>query len=365
MSALFSPFSIGELELRNRIVIAPMCQYSAIDGNATDWHLIHLGQMALSGAGLLIIEATAVEPEGRITPSDLGIWSGNNVESINRLLTSIRKYSDMPIAIQLAHAGRKASCKVPWEGGKSLSPGQGGWVTKAPSPIPFAENDRTPNQLNKEGIASIKYAFVEAAKRSYELGFDAIEIHAAHGYLLHQFLSPISNQRDDEYGGTTKNRLRLTLEIFESVRNSVPMNMPVGIRISGTDWVDGGWDIDQSIELALELKKLGCAFIHVSSGGLSPHQTIPLKPNYQVHLANAVRKESGMPTIAVGLITEPLQAEKILLDEQADLVALARGMLYDPRWPWHAAAKLGAKVDAPPQYLRSHPVGLENLFKGK
>jgi 2,4-dienoyl-CoA reductase-like NADH-dependent reductase (Old Yellow Enzyme family) len=362
MSQLFSPFAIGNLLLKNRIVIAPMCQYSAENGDATDWHLIHLGHLALSGAGLLIIEATAVEPEGRISPADLGLWSDANEAALKKAVTAIRKYSHMPIAIQLAHAGRKASSHVPWEGGQLILVEQGGWPTRAPSAIPYGPDEPPPVALDRVGIQSVLQAFVSAAKRAHRIGIDAIEIHAAHGYLLHQFLSPLSNSRDDEYGGSLENRMRFPLAVFEAVRAAVPAEIPVGIRISATDWVEGGWDVEQSVALGHALRERGCAFMHVSSGGLSPHQKITLGPNYQVPLAEKLRSETGLPTIAVGLITEAEQAEAIVAEGRADMVALARGMLFDPRWPWHAAAKLGAQVEAPRQYWRSQPHGLTGLF---
>ncbi len=362
MSQLFKPYQLGQLTLPNRIVIAPMCQYSAIDGEATDWHLLHLGNLALSGAGLLIIEATAVEPEGRISPADLGIWSDVTEAALGKVLKVVRKYSDMPIAIQLGHAGRKASTAVPWEGGQLVSPEQGGWPVVAPSALSYLPEDPAPIELNEAGLQRILTAFVSAAQRAYRLGIDAIEIHAAHGYLLHEFLSPLSNSRTDSYGGSLENRMRFPLAIFDAMRAAVPAEMPIGIRISATDWVDGGWDLEQSLVFAKALKDRDCSFIHVSSGGLSPQQKIPLGPQYQVPFAKAIRSETGLPTITVGLITEPEAAEAIIVEGQADLVGLARGILYDPRWPWHAAAKLGAQVVAPPQYLRCQPRGLKLLF---
>ncbi|MDY7540229.1 NADH:flavin oxidoreductase/NADH oxidase [Undibacterium sp. RTI2.1] len=362
MSQLFSAFSIGSLTLKNRIVIAPMCQYSAKNGDATDWHMIHLGSMALSGAGLLIIEATAVEPEGRITPEDLGLWSDSNEAALKKVIHAIRAYSNMPVAIQLAHAGRKASSHTPWDGGQLISEADGGWATFAPSAIPQNVGEALPIGLDKAGMQRIIQNFVAAAKRSHNLGLDAIEVHAAHGYLLHEFLSPISNQRSDEYGGTLENRMRFPLEVFAAIRAAMPASMPVGIRISGTDWLEGGWDIDQSVVFGNALKKLGCDFVHVSSGGISPLQKIPLGDNYQVPMAEKMRKETGLPTIAVGLITDAKNAEAIVVEGKADMVALARGMLFDPRWPWHAAVELGAQVEAPKQYWRSQPRGLSTLF---
>ena len=363
MSTLFSPISLGNVTLHNRIVVSPMCQYSAEFGQATDWHLIHLGQLGLSGAGLLFIEATAVAPEGRISPADLGLWSDETEAALARVLQGVRPYASMPIAIQLAHAGRKASTQVPWEGGASIAPANGGWQTLAPSVLPYAADDTPPLALDEAGLQQVRNDFVLAAHRAHRLGIDVIELHAAHGYLLHQFLSPLSNARTDAYGGALENRMRFPLEVFEAIRNALPTDKPLGVRISATDWVNGGWDIEQSVVFARELQRLGCAFIDVSSGGLSPLQQIPVAPGYQLPFADAIRRATDLTTMAVGLITEPEQAEAIVATGQADLVALARGMLYDPRWPWHAAAKLGAQVDAPKQYWRSQPRQFKNLFK--
>lgn len=362
MSQLFTPFSLGPLNLPNRIVIAPMCQYSAADGIASDWHLMHLGNLAMSGAGLLIIEATAVEARGRISPADLGLWSDNCGAALGKILDSIRRYSPMPIAIQIAHAGRKASTAAPWDGGHLLPANDGGWPTVAPSPQAFMPGDPPPVELSATDLAQIEQAFVSAAQRAQQIGVDAIEIHAAHGYLLHQFLSPLANLRDDEFGGSLENRMRFPLAVFAAMRAAVSERIPIGVRISATDWVAGGWDVEQSIVFANELKARGCAFIHVSSGGLSPQQKIPVGPNYQVPLAEAIRHASGLPTVAVGLITEAEAAEAIVAEGRADLVAIARGILYDPRWPWHAAAKLGARVEAPRQYWRCQPKQFKELF---
>lgn len=356
MSQLFTPCNLGKLRLPNRIVIPPMCQYSAVAGNATDWHVMHYGTLAHSGAGLLIIEATAVAPDGRISFADLGLWSDENEAALKHLLETVRRYSSMPIAIQLAHAGRKSSCDLAWQGGKQLGLDAGGWQTAAPSAVPFAPTDRVPQELDEAGMLRIKDAWVAAARRAQCIGIDAIEVHAAHGYLLHEFLSPLANMRTDEYGGSLENRMRFPLEVFAAVRKAVP-EMTVGIRISAADWMTGGWDIEQSMVLAHALKGRGCDFIHVSSGGLSPQQQIPLLPGYQVPFAERIKRETGLPTIAVGLVTEPEQAETIIAEGRADLVAVGRGMLYDPRWPWHAAAKLGAQVSAPPQYWRGPPGG--------
>ena len=361
MSQLFSPFSIGKLHLPNRIVIAPMCQYSAENGEASDWHLLHYGNLALSGAGLLIIEATAVEPAGRISSADLGLWSEATEKAQGKVLATLRKYSAMPVAIQLAHAGRKASNHVPWEGAGQRTPADGGWPVFAPSAVPFMPEEASPLALDADGLERIKQAFVAAALRAGRIGVDAIEIHAAHGYLLHQFLSPLANFRCDEYGGSLENRMRFPLAVFTAVRAALP-DITLGIRISGTDWVDGGWDVVQSGLFAQALRQAGCDFIHVSSGGLSPQQKITPGPDYQVPLAESVRQASGLPTMAVGLITEAEQAEAIVAEGRADMVALGRGILFDPRWPWHAAAKLGAQVEAPPQYWRSLPHGQAGLF---
>jgi 2,4-dienoyl-CoA reductase-like NADH-dependent reductase (Old Yellow Enzyme family) len=352
-SLLFSPLTVRQLELPNRIVIAPMCQYSAVNGNVGDWHVMHLGSLSHSGAGMLIIEATAVLPEGRITPGCPGLWNDANEAAFARVLHAVRQYSRIPIAIQLAHAGRKASCAPPWKGGRQLPQNAGGWTTVAPSAVPFNDADPAPQALDKAGIARVRDAFVQAARRADRLGIDAVEVHAAHGYLLHQFLSPLTNHRTDEYGGSLQNRMRLLLEVFADVRAAWPENKPLGIRISASDWVEGGWDLEQSVALAHELKKHGCDIIHVSSGGLSPRQQLPVTPGYQVPFARRIKQETGLATIAVGLITEPRQAETILGEGSADLVALARGILYNPRWPWHAAAELGAQVSAPPQYWRA------------
>ncbi|PTM38563.1 NADH:flavin oxidoreductase/NADH oxidase [Bosea sp. 124] len=362
MSKLFSPFQIGGLTLANRIVIAPMCQYSADNGNVSDWHTIHLGNLALSGAGLLIIEATAVEPAGRISPQDVGLWSDENEAALAGVLKSVRKWSDMPIGVQLAHAGRKASVDQPWKGGAQLGVEQGGWQVFGPSSAGFESYPRPPQELSTDDLARLNEAFATAAKRSVRLGLDMIELHGAHGYLLHQFLSPLSNRRDDEYGGSLENRMRFPLAVFEAVKAAVPAGYPVGMRVSGTDWVAGGWDIEQTIAFANELKARGADFIHVSSGGNSTAQQIPLGPNYQVPLARAVKQATGVPTIAVGLITEADQAEAIVGTGEADLVGIARGILFDPRWPWHAAAHLGARVKVAPQFLRSQPRQYKELF---
>jgi 2,4-dienoyl-CoA reductase-like NADH-dependent reductase (Old Yellow Enzyme family) len=363
MSMLFSPIKLGPLELANRIAIAPMCQYSADEGLATDWHMIHLGHLALSGAGLLIIEATAVTPEGRISPDDLGLWSDQHATALKPIIQAMRRHSPIKIAIQLGHAGRKASSEVPWKGGANMPPGvDRGWQTVAPSGVPHAEGEAAPLALDAAGLQRVKEGFAAAARRAGALGLDAIEIHGAHGYLLHQFLSPLSNRRTDAYGGSLENRMRFPLEVFDAIRAAVAPEMAVGMRISATDWVEGGWDLEQSLAFTRALEERGCQFIHVSSGGLSPLQKIPVGPGYQIEFAARIRQQTSMPVIGVGLITEPKQAETIVQTGQADMVALARAMLYDPRWPWHAAAELGASVSAPPQYWRSQPHEFKNLF---
>lgn len=362
MSKLFEPITLGELTLENRIVIAPMCQYSSDEGKATAWHHAHLGQLSFSGAGLLILEATAVEAAGRISAEDLGLWDDATEAAMKDLITGLRANSKMPLGLQLGHAGRKASCAAPWNGGAQIPQSAGGWQTVAPSAIAFTEGTEAPEPMSLARIDELKKAYVETVRRADRLGLDLLELHGAHGYLLHQFLSPLSNQRTDQYGGSLENRMRLLLEIFQEIRAEFPAEKPIGVRISATDWVEGGWDLEQSIELAKALDKLGCSYIHVSSGGLSPHQKIAVGPNYQVPFADGIKRYVNMPVIAVGLITEPEQAEAIIGTGQADMIALARGILYNPRWPWHAAAKLGAKVSAPKQYWRSEPHGLKGLF---
>ena len=360
---LFTPLRVGGLELANRIVIAPMCQYSAVDGCMTDWHLIHLGHLALSGAALLTIEATAVVPEGRITYADVGLWSDENEAAMGRTLESIRRWSDMPIAIQLAHAGRKASSEVPWKGGFQLGPhAVNGWQTVAPSAVPYEPGGHPPTALDRDGLARVRNAFADAARRAARLGIDAVQLHAAHGYLLHEFLSPLANRRDDEYGGSLENRMRFPLEVFDAVRASFPAERAVSVRVSGTDWANDGWDVEQTVRFAQALEARGCAAVHVSSGGLTPDQRIPVGPGYQVPLARAVKAATTMPVVAVGLITDYEQAEAIVASGDADLIGLARAILFDPRWPWHAAAHLGARVRVPAQYLRSQPHQYRDLF---
>ncbi len=353
-SHLFSPIRIRSLELANRIVVAPMCQYSADDGDMTDWHLMHLGQFAVSGAALVFIEATGVEAAGRITPGCIGLYSDANEAAMARVVGFFRDYGNARIGIQLAHAGRKASTAVPWRGDAPLA-NNGAWQTFAPSACPYTDGWPTPVALDDSGLERVKQAFVDAASRAARIGFDVIEVHSAHGYLLHEFLSPLSNRRDDAYGGSLENRLRFPLEVFEAVRAVCPDDLPVGVRVSTTDWVEGGWDLEGTVVYAQALADRGCDFIDVSSGGNSPDQKIADGPGYQTAFAGSVRRATRLTTIAVGQITDARQAETIIASGQADMVALARGMLYDPRWPWHAAEVLGAEAAFPPQYMRAHP----------
>lgn len=363
-AALFQPIHVGDLHLENRIVIAPMCQYSATDGCMNDWHLIHLGQLANSGAALLTIEATAVVPEGRITYADVGLYDDATEAAMRRVLEGVRRWSSIPISIQLSHAGRKASVEVPWKGGAQFPPSDPhGWQTFAPSAIAFAEGQTAPMAMDAAELVRIRETFATAAVRADRLGLDAIQLHIAHGYLMHQFLSPLSNRRDDDYGGSLENRMRFPLEIYDAVRAAFPANKPVTVRLSATDWVEGGWDVEQAIAFAQALDGRGCSAIHVSSAGLHPAQAIPVGPSYQVPLARAVKAAIKAPVVAVGLITGFEQAEAIVGTGDADMVALARAILYDPHWPWHAAAALGARVRAPNQYLRSQPSHLKELFE--
>jgi 2,4-dienoyl-CoA reductase-like NADH-dependent reductase (Old Yellow Enzyme family) len=362
MSALFTPIKLRDLTLANRIMVAPMCQYSSVDGEANDWHFTHINSLALSGAAIFCIEATAVEAIGRITPGCLGLYNDATEAALRPILASVRKRSKAKVMIQLAHAGRKASSHTPWDGGQLIPVTEGGWRAEGPSAIPHKQGETPPLAFDAAGLARVREAFVTAAKRAERLGIDAIEVHSAHGYLLHQFLSPIANQRTDQYGGSLPNRMRFPLEVFDAVRAAFPQSKPVGIRVSCTDWVEGGWDLEQTIQFARELKGRGVDWIDASSGGVSPLQKIPLGPGYQVPFAQAIREATGLATVAVGLITETKQAEEIVASGKADMVALARAMLYDPRWGWHAAAELGGEVFAPPQYWRSQPSTQKALF---
>jgi NADPH2 dehydrogenase len=362
MSVLFTPLSLRNLTLANRIVVSPMCQYVAREGRAHAWHLVHLGGLAQSGAGLLIIESTAVEAMGRITPGDLGLWDDATEAALNVVLNGVRQVSAMPIGLQLAHAGRKASSDVPWRGGAQLSKADGGWTACAPSAVPQRDDEEPPVALDRRGLERIRDRFASAARRAARLGVDCVEIHGGHGYLFHQFLSPLSNHRDDEYGGSLENRMRFPLEIVDVVRDAFPADRPVGVKLSVTDWVPGGWDIGQSVALTAALVDHGMDWVTASSAGISPKQSIPVGPGYQVPMAATLRQVPGACVMAVGLITEAVQAEEIVASGDADMVAIARGMLYDPRWGWHAAATLGGTVSAAPSYWRAPPSGLGGIF---
>jgi 2,4-dienoyl-CoA reductase-like NADH-dependent reductase (Old Yellow Enzyme family) len=353
-SVLFSPLTLRGLTLPNRIVVSPMGQYSADDGCAGPWHLMHLGHLALSGAGLLITEATAVHPEGRISKNDLGLWGDRQAAALEPVIAFCRRHGGAQLGMQLYHAGRKASVTVAWERQRPIAKADGGWTIHAPSAIAYPGRDQ-PEALSEAGVAALVRAFADAAARADRLGLDLIEIHGAHGYLIHSFLSPLSNRRTDRYGGSLDNRCRFALEVFDAIRAVWPERKPLGVRLSATDWAAGGWTLDDSVHLARALKARGCDFVTASSGGTTPEQQLTVGPGYQVPLAERLRRDAGMATVAVGLITEPRQAEAILAGHQADLVALARGMLFNPRWPWHAATELGERVFYPKQYERAHP----------
>lgn len=354
-TTLFSPFCLRGLELTNRIAVSPMGQYSADEaGFATSWHLMHLGNLTISGAGLVFTEATAVEPRGRVSHNCLGIWSDEHVGPLRDVLAFCREHGGAKLGMQLAHSGRKGSVTVPWKKQLGLDSEAGGWLMASPSDIAYPGRP-VPEALDRAGLRNVREAFAAAARRADEAGFDTIEIHNAHGYLLHSFLSPFANGRTDEYGGSLASRMRFPLEVFDAIREAWPAGKPLGVRVSSTDWAPGGWDAADTVEFARALKAKGCDFICASSGGSTPDQKIPVGPGYQVPFAEQVRREVDIPTIAVGLITEPQQAEDILASGQADLVALGRGMLYNPRWAWHAAEKLGEEVYFPPQYERAHP----------
>jgi 2,4-dienoyl-CoA reductase-like NADH-dependent reductase (Old Yellow Enzyme family) len=352
---LFSPLTLRGVTLRNRIGVSPMCQYSAVEGRASDWHLAHYGAFAQGGAGLVIFEASAVEGRGRISPADLGLWEDAQVEPLARVVRFVASQGAVP-AVQLAHAGRKASVRAPWDqGGAPQLAEAGGWAVVGPSPLPFADGHAVPAALDEAGLRGVVAAFGAAARRAVAAGFQAVEVHAAHGYLLHQFLSPLTNQRTDGYGGDFAGRTRLTREVVEAVRGAVPDAMPVLVRVSATDWVEGGWSPDQTVELARGLKGLGVDLLDCSSGGLVPYAKVPVGPGYQVPFAERVRREAGLPSAAVGLITTPAQAEAIVAGGQADLVLLARELLRDPHFPLRAAVALSAEGPWPRQYLRARP----------
>jgi 2,4-dienoyl-CoA reductase-like NADH-dependent reductase (Old Yellow Enzyme family) len=351
-SALFSPIELRGLHLPNRIVVSPMCQYMSVDGSAGDWHLMHLGQFAMGAAGLVITEATHVSAVGRISRRCLGLYSDENESTIKHVVDFCRRHGVAKLGIQLAHAGRKGSGHTPFEGGKSLAPDEGAWTTVAPSALPYGPGWHVPQALTKEGMREVKQQFVDAAKRAERIGFDLVELHAAHGYLLHEFLSPISNQRDDEYGGSLDNRMRFPLEVFDAVRAVWPKERPLGARVSATDWIDGGWTPEQTVVFAQAMKARGCDFFDVSSGALDPRQQIPMAPGYNVAFAEKVKKETGMTVMSVGMISRPRQAEDIVAGGKADLVAIARAIMDDPRWAWHAARELGAETAYAPNYVR-------------
>lgn len=351
-SKLFERLKLREVEFRNRIWVSPMCQYSSEDGMPNDWHLVHLGSRAVGGAGLVIMEATAVSPEGRISPSDAGIWLDAHSEAYKRITTFIKSQGAIA-GIQIAHAGRKASTAEPWNGGKMVDEGYGGWETVAPSALAFADDYPLPREMSKADIEKAISDFAAAAKRSVEAGFEVIEIHAAHGYLFHEFLSPLSNKRTDEYGGSLENRMRFPLEVTRQIRAIVPENLPVFVRISATDWTSGGWDLEQSIEFCRQLKEIGVDLVDVSTGGNVPDAKIPVASGYQVSFAAEIRKQTGIATAAVGMITEARQAGEILQKEEADAVLIAREFLRDPYFPFTAAKELGGAVDVPKQYGRA------------
>jgi len=360
---LFDPITLRDLALQNRIVVSPMCQYSADEGRATDWHLVHWGQLLQSGAGMFTIEATAITQEGRITPGCLGLWDDATEQALgDRLARARRQAPPMPVAIQLAHAGRKGSSHRPWEGGALIPPQAGGWTPLAPSAVAYADDEAAPAALDAAGLARLVAAFAEAARRAQRIGIDAIELHMAHGYLLHEFLSPLANHRDDDCGGSFENRIRFPLTVFDAVRAAWPAQRPLGVRVSATDWVDGGWTLEETVELAQRLKARGCDWIDVSTGGVSPKQKLAPAPGFQVPFARAIRRATGLPTMAVGLITDPQQADAIIAAGDADMVALARALLWDPRWPWRAAAALSGTVNGPKPYWRGLPKEAATVF---
>lgn len=351
---LFQPLTIKQVTFPNRIMVSPMGQCSAVDGCATDWHLMHLGTMAISGAGAVCIEAAAISPEGRNTPVDLGLWGDRQAEALKPAIAFCRANSNARLGIQLWHVGRKGSVRPAWERNTPIPKAEGGWDVYGPSAEPYAER-WTPIAIDHAYIEKLIADYMAATRRATALDLDFLEIHAAHGYLLHNFLSPLVNKRSDAYGGTLQGRMRLVLEVARAVRKAWPQTKPLGIRLSCTDWVAGGWSLDDTIVLARELKTIGFDYITASSGGSVPEQDIRIEPGYQVPFAEAVKKQAAITTVAVGLITEAKQAERILVDGKADIIALARGMIYNPRWPWHAAIELGVEPAFPVQYERAHP----------
>ena len=364
-SALFSPITMRGLTLPNRIVVSPMCQYNSNDGSANDWHLMHLGSLSLGAAGLVMTEMTDVNPVGRISPKCAGIWSDANETALKRVHDFCRTYGVAKLGVQLAHAGRKGPTMTPAQGGKPILEGPDAWTPEAPSALPYDTGWPMPRAMTKDDIKRVLGEFAAAAKRIDRIGFDVIELHGAHGYLGHQFLSPLSNQRTDEYGGSSENRMRFMLEMFQSVRDAFNADKPIGVRLSATDWVEGGWTPEETVVLARKLKELGCDYVDVSTGGLDPRQKIPLSPGYQVPFGEKVRKETGIKTMSVGLITAPKQAEKIIASGKADFVVLGRGVMYDPRWAWHAAEELGAETAYAPKMMACHPKMRPQVFPNR
>ena len=358
MPSLFDPLAIREVKFANRVFVSPMCQYSSHDGYANDWHFVHLGSRAVGGAGLVLTEATAILPEGRISPQDLGIWSDEHIEILSRIVSFIHEQGSVA-GMQLAHAGRKASTHRPWETPSAISESEGGWKVVAPSAVRFADNYPMPHALTTDGIQEVIAAFAAAARRACQAGFRVLEIHGAHGYLIHEFLSPLSNRREDDYGGSFENRTRLCREIVGGVRSSWPKELPLFLRISATDWIEGGWDVDESVKLTRQLKPIGVDLIDCSSGGNVPHANIPAGPGYQTAFANRIRREAEIMTGAVGMITSPVQAEHIIRTEQADAVIMAREFLRDPYWTLRAARELDQPIAWPVQYLRAAPKGAQ------
>ncbi|MBI4292971.1 MAG: NADH:flavin oxidoreductase/NADH oxidase [Betaproteobacteria bacterium] len=361
-STLFSPIAFRGLTLPNRIVVSPMCQYSSDNGSATDWHLMHLGSFSLGAAALVMTEMTNVNPVARISPRCAGLWCDDNEAALKRVIDFCRRYGVAKLGLQIAHAGRKGSTQTPAQGGKPLTPEQGGWRTEAPSAIPYAPDWPVPEALTRQRIKVLIGEWVAAVRRAERIGYDLIEIHGGHGYLVHQFLSPISNRRDDEYGGSLENRMRFALELFAAMRAVWPADKPMGIRVSATDWVDGGWTPEETVVLARELKRLGCDYMDVSSGGLDPHQKIPLSAGYQVPFGEKVRREAGIATMSVGLITEPKHAEEIVASGKADMIVIGRGAMWNPRWAWHAAEDLGEETAYAPSMIACHPKFRPQVF---
>jgi 2,4-dienoyl-CoA reductase-like NADH-dependent reductase (Old Yellow Enzyme family) len=357
-SHLFTPIQLRELTLKNRVIISPLCQYSAVDGTASPWHQQHIGSFSISGAGLCILEATGVSAVGRISPQCLGLYSDENEAALTKLLKDARTYSDMPMGIQLDHAGRKASTRPTWDlfKGHMVPDAEGGWTPEGPSPEAFTEGWRQPHELDAAGLKRVRDEFVEATRRADRCGFDMIEIHAAHGYLLHEFCSPLTNHRKDAYGGDLKGRLRFPLEIAQAMRDAFPKGKPIGVRITGEDWVEGGLNLDDAVVFAKALKEIGMDYVTPSAGNVAPGMKLPkVGPGYMVHFAEKVKREAGITTMTVGMIYDPHHAEDIVASGKADMVAIGRAIMDNPRWPWHAATALGERIDTPKQYARSSP----------